>query len=296
MHRALEVELTAQLRHGYPCNMKVILQLGLVIVLFVSQYAPATSVPSSDCQRQCGHIDMEYPFGIGPSCSLNGGFDINCSNQNGVSKPFIGDFELHSISITEGTIRVLTGIRTYCYNTFTKLMDINTLTGFDGTDTPYRLSDIHNKFTVIGCSTLAYISGKGGRPYQSGCVSTCSDMSDLVDGSCSGMGCCQTAIPKNMSYYVVGFDSGFNTSQIWMSTGRCSYAVLMEADKFNFSTTYINTTEFNDTNVGRAPMVLDWALRDFPSCDTAKQNVTGTYACVSSNSVCVDSRNDNGYQ
>jgi hypothetical protein len=111
------------------------------------------------------------------------------------------------------------------------------------------------------------------------------------------MGCCQTAIPKGMHYYEVGFDSGFNTSQIW-NFSRCSYAVLMEAESFNFSTTYISTTKLNDTHTGRAPVVMDWAIRNGTmslSCEEAKLNKTGTYACLSSNSGCVNPRNGPGY-
>ncbi|CAO2035792.1 unnamed protein product, partial [Urochloa humidicola] len=74
----------------------------------------------------------------------------------------------------------------------------------------------------------------------------------------------------------------------------------MEAEAFNFSTTYISTTEFNDTNSGQVPVVMemDWAIRDgngTMSCDEAELNKTGTYACLSSNSGCVDSRNGPGY-
>jgi hypothetical protein len=68
----------------------------------------------------------------------------------------------------------------------------------------------------------------------------------------------------------------------------------MEAAAFNFSTTYVSTNKFNDTNDGRVPMVLDWAIRD-QKCNVATQNKTGTYTCLSSNSVCIDSINDNGY-
>uniref|UniRef100_I1PN22 Protein kinase domain-containing protein n=1 Tax=Oryza glaberrima TaxID=4538 RepID=I1PN22_ORYGL len=107
--------------------------------------------------------------------------------------------------------------------------------------------------------------------------------------------CCQTAIPNGMYYYEVGFDSRFNTSQTWRSTGRCSYATLMEATEFNFSTAYINSTKLIDTYAGGAPMVLDWALRDVESCVTAKRNETGNYACLSRNSVCVNSINGEGY-
>uniref|UniRef100_J3LZL5 Protein kinase domain-containing protein n=1 Tax=Oryza brachyantha TaxID=4533 RepID=J3LZL5_ORYBR len=268
--------------------MRVILELVLILVLSTAQCGSTTKVPRSDCQKQCGHIDMEYPFGIGTDCSFNGGFDINCTNQNGVFKPFIGDFELLNISLTQSTVRVLNFITAYCYNS-SGSMEVSGPRGFNGTNTPYRLSDVRNKFTVVGCNTLGYIVDDGNRRYQSGCVSTCRNLSDLVDGVCSGMGCCQTAIPNGMYYYRAGFDMGFNTSQTW------SYAVLMEASEFNFSTAYINSTRFNDTNAGRVPMVVDWAFRGEGSCVTAERNETGDYACLSSNSKCVNSTNGPGY-
>ncbi|PUZ48028.1 hypothetical protein GQ55_7G212800 [Panicum hallii var. hallii] len=93
-----------------------------------------------------------------------------------------------------------------------------------------------------------------------------------------------------MSTYRVNFQIGANTSRTW----RCNYAVLMEAAAFNFSTTYINT--FNETNAGgQVPMVLDWAIRNESSCEVARRNKTGTYACLSSNSECADSSNGPGY-
>ncbi|EES12518.1 hypothetical protein BDA96_06G164400 [Sorghum bicolor] len=273
------------------------LQLGLVCLLLMlaSQDAPALAVPNSQCQRQCGGVDIHYPFGIGDNCSLSPGFNVSCDEvQDGIPKPFIGSVELLNISLIHGTIRVLNPISTSCYNSSSGLMEGNPWL-INATDSPYRFSDVHNKFTVIGCNTLAYISGSDGTGYQSGCVSTCSSLSDLADGSCSGMGCCQTAIPKGMAYYDVGFDSGFNTSQIWRFS-QCSYAVLMEAEAFNFSTSYITTTKFNDTSMGRAPVVSDWAIRDgTTSCEVAKRNETGTYACLSTNSECVESPNGPGY-
>jgi hypothetical protein len=245
-------------------------------------------------------VDIHYPFGIGDNCSLSISFNVSCLDvQDGVYKPFIsgGTFELLNISLIHGTIRVMNSISTSCYNS-SSLMDDN-LFGVNGSSSPYRFSDVHNKFTVIGCNTLAYIKDNSGTGYQSGCVSTCGNVSDLVDGSCSGQGCCQTAIPRAMDYYEVGFDSRFNTNQIWRFS-RCSYAVLMEAEAFNFSTLYITTTKFNDTNMGQAPVVLDWVIdrnriSRGMSCDVAKRNETGTYACLSTNGECVESRNGPGY-
>ncbi|XP_066343260.1 wall-associated receptor kinase 1-like isoform X2 [Miscanthus floridulus] len=274
-------------------------QLGLVclLLLLAAQDAPAVSVPSPECQRQCGGVDIPYPFGIGDNCSLARGFDVNCLDvlQDGVYKPYLaGDiYEVLNISLIHGTLRMMNRVSTSCYNS-SGLIE-NFQWDINAGSSPYRFSDVHNKFTVIGCNTLAYISDNRGTNYQSGCVSTCRNVSDLVDGSCSGQGCCQTAIPRALGYYKVGFDSRFNTSQIW-SFSRCSYAVLMEAEALNFSTLYITTTKFNDTDMGRAPVVMDWAIRERKmSCEVAEETEMGSYACVSSNSECVDSSNGPGY-
>jgi len=274
------------------------LQIGLgLVLLLVAQHAPAVAIPGPECQTKCGEVDIQYPFGIGDNCSLSEDFNASCQEvQPGVYRPFLGDyFELLNISLINGTIRELNHISTYCYNS-SGMMDPHTWY-YNASLSPYRFSDVHNKFTIIGCNTLAYIYDSTGTGYLSGCVSTCQNLTDLTNGSCSGMGCCQTSIPKGMDYYEVGFDSGFNTSQIWKFS-RCSYAILMEAEAFNFSTAYISTTEFNDTNTGRAPVVMDWAIRNGTmslQCEEAELNKTGTYACLSSNSVCVNSRNGPGY-
>jgi hypothetical protein len=273
-------------------------QLGIVglLLLLVAQDVAAIAVPDTQCHSQCGGVDIHFPFGIGDNCSRSSLFNVSCKEvQDGIYKPFLSDvFELLNISLIHGTIRELNPISTYCYNPLLGRMESN-ISGHDAISSTFRFSDVHNKFTVIGCNTLAIIYNRNSTGYQSGCVSTCQSLSDIVDGSCSGMGCCQTAIPKGMDYYSVSFDRSFNTSQIW-SFSRCSYAVLMEAAAFNFSTAYINTTKFNDMSIGQVPVVMDWAIREREtSCEVAEENETGSYACVSSNSECVDSSNGPGY-
>lgn len=162
---------------------------------------------------------------------------------------------------------------------------------------PFRFSDTANKFTVIGCRTLAYIADQDnvGR-YMSGCVSVCrrGELTGVIDGVCSGKGCCQTTIPKGLDYYQAIWEESMNTSGIFYKT-PCSYAVLMEASNFTFSTTYLTSPlEFNNSYGGQAPVVLDWAIQTANNCMEAKKNLT-SYACKSDNSMCINSTNGLGY-
>nr|XP_025880368.1 putative wall-associated receptor kinase-like 16 isoform X2 [Oryza sativa Japonica Group] len=205
---------------------------------------------------KCGSVDIPYPFSIGPGRCAMPGFELACKN----SRPFLGDFE-------------------------------------SDLDTPFMLSDTGNKFTVIGCRTLAYIADKDNvGKLMSGCVSACrrGDVTSATNGTCSGVGCCQTTIPKGLPYYQVFFDQAFNTSDSIYNATLCSYAVLMDSSDFKFSTSYLTSPEFNTSYGGRAPMLLDWAIRTVNNCDEAQKNLT-LYACKSDKSECFNSSNGPGY-
>jgi len=122
---------------------------------------------------------------------------------------------------------------------------------------------------------------------------------------CSGMGCCQLAIPKGLKYYQVWFDHRFNMSRIdgGGGLGPCSFAVLMDSSNFTSSTSssnnisspeFINnnSSAFNSSRGGKAPVVLDWSI-GFEDCKTAVRNPD--YACRSNNSFCSDSTSGRGY-
>ncbi|TVT99506.1 hypothetical protein EJB05_55117, partial [Eragrostis curvula] len=164
-------------------------------------------------------------------------------------------------------------------------------------DSPYVVSNMGNMFTVLGCRTLAYIGGSKNNvsTYMTGCVAMWRpdyNETDPTDGSCSGMGCCQTAIPKGLKYYRVWFNPVLNTSDIYESC-RCSYAVLMDSSNFRFSTQDLTTSEFNDTFDGRQPLVLEWAIGQ-DNCSVARTKEG--FACDKSpNSECFDAATGRGY-
>jgi hypothetical protein len=116
---------------------------------------------------------------------------------------------------------------------------------------------------------------------------------EVVNISRFGMGCCRRTIPPGLRHYDVSFDDRVNPSESeFNSTNPCSYAVLLESSSFAFSTAYLTPNEFNKSNHGQAPVLLDWVVGN-ETCRVARTKPG--YACVSSNSECVDAASGFGY-
>ncbi|TVU37676.1 hypothetical protein EJB05_11004, partial [Eragrostis curvula] len=247
---------------------------------------PLAPPAGQECQTKCGSVDIPFPFGYGPEHCMLQGFGVQCNDTGkGVFKPFLGttNAELLDISLLSGQARVLNHISSYCYDTSSQKMN-GTVWHWNLKRTPFTFSDTANKFTVVGCRTLAYIgdSTDDAAAYTTGCVSMCRphDTAALINGSCSGMGCCLTAIPAGLQYYQVWFDRRLSANN---RKSPCSYAVLMESSNFTFSPSYVTTS--SALHNGLVPVVLEWSI-GLDSCDIAREKPE--YACVSNYSQCFD--------
>ncbi|KAJ4783002.1 Wall-associated kinase family protein [Rhynchospora pubera] len=274
------------------------LTLTLIISLFPAAALAASTTSNMSlpgCPNTCGNITIPYPFGTRAGC-YRPGFDITCNESATPAKAIMGtNIEVLDFNITSAEIRVLNFIGYACYNqsnqqnnTWTPYINIG------GTKT-YLFSHGRNKFTVIGCYSLAYINGaQGNGSYSSGCASFCQSLNSTTGngGSCNGLGCCQTAIPADLSYYNVSW--GFNENQAW-SFNPCTYAALMQADWYNFTVDDLVGYGFYERNQNYVPIVLDWAIRENGTCLASHVESSASPACQSIHSGCDNATNGDGY-
>ncbi|PIN18061.1 Serine/threonine protein kinase [Handroanthus impetiginosus] len=242
-------------------------------------FSEAATAAKPGCQTKCGNLTVPYPFGIGPhsGCSIGPWFDENCNN----SKPFIAR-NLEIVAISEQQVRVKNWVASRCYTESGNVtrpypISINLF------GTPYSFSEA-NRFTVVGCDDLAVINGSRGRNFAGGCLSVCSQSTDPIDGSCTGIGCCQTPIPKGLKTFWSALTSLKNHTEVH-GFNPCGYAFIGDKERFEFHTSDFGDMGFRNRTIENVPIVLDWAIGN-SSCDQVKTN--SDFAC-GKNSYCVDS-------
>ncbi|GJN35512.1 hypothetical protein PR202_gb24295 [Eleusine coracana subsp. coracana] len=288
------------------------MQESKVLILLLCIFLPAVVAPDGTssrpslslpgCPEKCGDVLIPYPFGIGAHCAatnLSSYFDLICNDTLAPPRPTLGDItgyvEITNISLEKSEIRVLIPVSYICftsntsYDWFTEgyeLMEIS----------PFRPSSSRNRFTVIGCNTLGVISGYKGttNQYVTGCYSYCENINSTSDGAqCDGMGCCEAAIPANLT--AVGAIFEMNQSRVW-NFNPCFYAMVAEVGWYRFSQQDLRDRLgfINRTAPQGSPVIVDWAIRN-GSCPENGQEPPSDYACKSAHSYCMASSNGPGY-
>ncbi|KAF8410197.1 hypothetical protein HHK36_002719 [Tetracentron sinense] len=237
-------------------------------------------------QDKCGSVTIPYPFGLTgyPNCHRQL-MDISCYHSFNPPKLFLstGDVEVLDISL-QGQVRIKFRNVRDCYEDGVRT-DWNS-PSIDMYGYPYTFSDTRNRFIAIGCDTLGYITGSNGRNYTGGGVSYCYSRESIIDKTCSGIGCCETMIPKgvkNFTLKLTSFDNHIQTGVF----NPCSFAFIVEKDWYNFSASDL----FDFQGRREVPVVMDWAIGN-ESCEQVKRGED--YAC-GENSHCLNATNGLGY-
>ncbi|TYI28662.1 hypothetical protein ES332_A05G260200v1 [Gossypium tomentosum] len=237
------------------------------------------------CESKCGNVSIPYPFGAGNGCNINNNFFIRCNKTFNPPKAFLSttDIEVLYISL-DGYLRVQNWVGYDCYSSSGRGSYFETWIAHS----PFPISNTRNKFTAIGCDTYAFVAGSKGPASPTACVTFCNNLTHAINGSCSGLGCCQAAIPKGMRSYKLSFDSFWKHSKV-LNFNPCSYGFVVEDGAYNFSVLHLSDTNFSKR---KFPIILDWAIGN-QSCAEAGMNPQN-YACKR-NSICINGENGNGY-
>ncbi|KAF8655696.1 hypothetical protein HU200_061018 [Digitaria exilis] len=266
------------------------------MVVSATSSGPAISLPG--CPNKCGNVSIPYPFGIGDGCaatSHNRYFSLICNNSFQPPIPMFGDpsaaAEVIDISLEHGEVRLYDDISYDCFISNTTISDDLNYGGLILDSTPF-IPSTRNRFLVIGCSALGIVQGYTPDPYVAGCYSYCEAIESTSDGApCAGKGCCETAIPPNLTDFETSLN---NYSSVWQFN-PCFYAMIVEEGWYNFSKQDLQGHQgFMKEKASRGvPVVNDWAIRD-GSCPKDGTKAPQDYACVSSNSYCVNANNGPG--
>ncbi|KAB2063221.1 hypothetical protein ES319_A10G201800v1 [Gossypium barbadense] len=255
----------------------------------------ATSVaaqPKPGCQSHCGNIGIPYPFGTHNGCYISRDFFINCSTAFNPPKAFLNGsgLEVLNIFLDDGSLRIRydRSIAYDCYNS----------SGNTSYRSPFiyhpkfSISHTRNKFTAIGCDTTVSIdtvSRDSTRRGLSGCLISCGNVNDMIDGYCFGIGCCQAAIPKGMGAYFIRFHMSRKHSTV-LTSNPCTYGFLVANGNYTFSPSDLSDTNFSKR---KFQLILDWTIGN-QNCKQAKLMDPKYYACKQ-NSACIDPESGPGY-
>ncbi|KAL7142043.1 hypothetical protein ABFS83_08G095900 [Erythranthe nasuta] len=241
------------------------------------------NIAKPGCQTKCGNLTVPYPFGIGieSGCSIDPQFDINCNTSFNPPIPFISTGNTEVSDITDSQIRIKNSVAVVCYDKLGKPIKQNSLWI---ELSPYLSFSDANKFTIIGCDDFSIMSGTYGSIFSTGCVSLCYEKEDLRDGSCTGIGCCQTSIPKGLQSFETSLGSLRNHTEVW-SFDPCGYAFLAEQNTYTFHSSDLIDGTFANKIIQNVPILLDWVIGN-KSCGQSQNS--SDYACQK-NTYCIDS-------
>ncbi|KAK2994956.1 hypothetical protein RJ640_027860 [Escallonia rubra] len=215
--------------------------------------AAAPSLAQPGCQDYCGNVSIPYPFGIGSNnCYLDQRYAVTCNQSFHPPRPYLASLSLEvlEVSLTIQTITVNNPVVTDCRSSTSNEV-LMTSNGLEGT--PYLISDVNNKFTVLGCGNA--ILGSDGMVIA-GCSSLCNQNSTTQVSGCYGIKCCETTIPFYLNMYSVSVAtqgdclSGFLAAEYWIQGYNISDPL------------------FSVESIDMVPVVLQWTFEevDIPGC------------------------------
>ncbi|XP_062112461.1 wall-associated receptor kinase 2-like [Humulus lupulus] len=253
----------------------------IFIIIVKSTAADDDQLALPGCRSRCGDVDIPYPFGLSEDCYLNRKFSIRCENDNSTGRPtpiYGRNLVVTNISVQLHEITINLFVARRCFNESGHQVRLNK-TSLDLTT--LTVSGSKNSFVVLGCDSYAFLNGfENGTNYSMGCMSICNDRRDVTDDDgCSGIGCCQTDLPKRRLKNLSINPKSFSRHQSVMSFNPCTYAFVVKRNHFKFSRAFLD--DFPEKEL---PVVADWTIQKDAPCRTEARNKSFC-ACGGNNTV-----------
>ncbi|KAA8519334.1 hypothetical protein F0562_013590 [Nyssa sinensis] len=272
---------------------RMLLQLLFNIYFLFQLEETVASTAKPGCPEKCGNVDVPYPFGIGPDCYLGPPFQVTCNHSTNSTRIPSLTSGTHVLNISlDHYVRVNTFAFARCFNK--SVQQPLVIVNYPNSDQHFSYSKTKNWLIAIGCNIFAYMTDPDSEMYISGCASLCNGTSNVVDPapSCSGNGCCQATIPKDITSSLLYIDKLNPINSLFSGNSTCGISFL--ADKNFTAFNKFNVSSYTDIQaVDGVPVVLDWTVGNM-SCHEATGNLSN-YACKD-NSDCINSTRGRGYQ
>ncbi|GAB4830674.1 hypothetical protein Ancab_039363 [Ancistrocladus abbreviatus] len=158
----------------------------------------------------------------------------------------------------------------------------------------YTFSADANRFTVVSCDDYAIFTEVGTTNIIGGCIALCSEEKDL-NASCSGLGCCQTSLPKGLKSFSLEVKTLNNHTKV-SDFDKCGYAFLGEKDTWNFrgaADLKAKAYEFEEKIKKNVRVVIEWTV-GIENCNQSQRNSSGDVC--QQNTKCVDFDGGTGYR
>ncbi|KAH6789261.1 hypothetical protein C2S51_004267 [Perilla frutescens var. frutescens] len=232
----------------------IIISLCLLTSLIKGQ---EISLSKHGCPQKCGDITIPYPFGIGPNCSFNSSYTVECSESH-PPKAFLKTSGLEAIEffLNENTVRVMQNVSPL--NCSSRKGELQV--GQSVVDTPFTLGAAINRLVVVGCRSEVSLSNQGA------CRPTCGD--PTASAGCYGIICCTVIVPPMSQRLPVNYSTfeGGNVSAIcgyvfladyrWLTSDYEDYMSL-----WNYSVPMEFIPQLKSVPV---PVMLEWRLDMVP--------------------------------
>ncbi|XP_050219048.1 wall-associated receptor kinase 2-like [Mercurialis annua] len=269
--------------------MQIILALSFIMMVY--------SLDS--CPNKCGNVHVPYPFGINDTsaiivnsaCAMNESFMFLCDSTEDPPRLYFGlNLPIRDISLEKGTITIGTYESFDCYNKSGQTHHFNYWVSLGSG--PFTLSDTRNKLTAVGCDTTAFMTD--GVTFGSGCISLCFGNEKL--DSCSGIGCCQTAVPRNLKFINITILSGSNHSGV-LEYNPCGFAFIADEQTFDVSKLRLDDRPYSPSTkeYATSDVVVEWVARE-ETCEHAQSSSNRDRYVCGDNTYCTYSENGQGYR